>query len=124
MRACASTRVVLVVEDDWIVRSDIVAEFQAHGWLVLETATGEDALSLLRDHHVDAIFTDIQLAGHINGWDVAERSRAVRSDLPVIYTSGNALDRSRRTVGSMFFSKPYVAAEVVEACQKLAGPAT
>lgn len=120
MRAHATTRVALVVEDDVIVRCDIVDELHSHGWLVLETASGEEALALLRDHDVDVVFTDIQLAGHVNGWDVGRVSRETQGDLPIIYTSGNGSDPTRRVDGSLFFSKPYDSAKVVEACHTLA----
>lgn len=124
MRAVAPTRVILVVEDEHILRSDIVAQFEDHGWSVLDAPTGEAALALLRDHHVDVVFTDIQLPGAVNGWDVAEFSRAARADVPVIYTSGNSADRSRRVSGSLFFDKPYNPLAVVEACRKLPDQAT
>jgi hypothetical protein len=39
--------------------------------------------------------------------------------MPVIYTSGNSADRSRSVQDSLFFEKPYDAAEVVEACHPL-----
>ncbi len=120
MRAHASMRVALVVEDDVILRCDIVGALQSHGWLVLDAASGEEALALLTDYHVDVVFTDIQLGGHVNGWDVGQASRATRGDLPIIYTSGNATDRSRRVDGSLFFTKPYDPAKVVEACHTLA----
>jgi hypothetical protein len=51
---------------------------------------------------------------------VAEQFRAARADAPVIYTSGNAADRSREVRGSLFFDKPYLAAEIVDACGRLA----
>lgn len=121
MRAHAMTRVALVVEDDVILRWAIVDELQSHGWLVLEAASGEEALALLKDYHVDVVFTDIQLAGHVDGWEVGQVSREAQGDLPIIYASGNAPDRSRRVDGSLFFAKPYNCAEVVEACHTLAG---
>lgn len=121
MRAYATTRIALVVEDDVLLRSDIVSELQSHGWLVLETPTGEGALALLRTHHVDVVFTDIQLAGRLNGWDVAEVLHDADCDLPIIYTSGAPADPARRPDGSVFFNKPYDSAEVVKACGRLAG---
>jgi hypothetical protein len=36
----------------------------------------------------------------------------------VIYTSGNAMDRSRRVAGSLFFDKPYDQSIVIEACRR------
>jgi CheY-like chemotaxis protein len=115
-----TSRTVLVVEDEWLVREVIAVALQCAGWHVLEASSAEDAIALMRaGHRVDLVFTDIQLAGSLCGWDVAEQCRAVQPDLSIIYASGNAADRSRRVAGSLFFDKPYQPAEVVEACRRL-----
>lgn len=112
--------VVLVVEDEWLVREAIAQAFRHAGWEVLESCTAEAAIAYVRAGlRIDVIFTDIQLGGHLSGWDVAEQFRAARADAPIIYTSGNAADRSRRVRGSLFFDKPYQAAEIVDACRRL-----
>lgn len=116
-----TSRVILVVEDDWIVRDAIAHALRDAGWNVLETDTAENAITLIQaGHRIDLVFTDIQLAGHLSGWDVAEQFRAVQADMPIIYTSGNSVERSRRVAGSLFFEKPYLPAEVVDACRRLA----
>jgi CheY-like chemotaxis protein len=102
------------------VRATIASEFQNAGWRVLETASGEGALTLLQaGQRIDVIITDIHLAGYLNGWDIAEAFRAVNPNIPVIYESGNSVDRSRQVPGSYFFSKPYDPDEVLEACNRL-----
>jgi CheY-like chemotaxis protein len=68
---------------------------------------------------VDVVFTDIGLNGSSSGWAVAEAFRARRADIPVVYASGNAADRSRRVAGSLFFNKPYQPAEILRACETL-----
>jgi two-component system, response regulator PdtaR len=110
--------VILVVEDEWLIRSVIVHALREADFVVLEATTAQDAIALLRagTPRIDAIFTDIQMPGDLCGWDVAENGRALRADLPVIYTSGNAADRSRSVAGSMFFDKPYSTTDVVAAC--------
>jgi CheY-like chemotaxis protein len=119
MRAQATSRLALVVEDEWLVRANIVSELRERGWTVVDTATGEDALALLAGGEVDVMLTDIQLAGPMNGWDVAHAARSAKPDLPVIYASANASDPLRRVEGSLFFSKPYDPADVVAACHLL-----
>ena len=119
MRADAQTRVVLVVEDDCLLRSWIVGEFQSEGWHVLDTASGEEAVVLAYHTPLDAVFTDVQLAGHIDGWDLAEVLRRSDPRIPIVYTSANAAQRSRLVAESLFFDKPYNAAEVIKACADL-----
>lgn len=111
--------VALVVEDEWLVRSDIVDELKAHGLRVLEASTGEAALNLFDMSRIDLLFTDIQLGGALNGWDVAEALRGMWPDLAVIYTSGNCADRSRQVSGGIFINKPYNASKIAETCNEL-----
>jgi CheY-like chemotaxis protein len=117
----AATLVVLVVEDDAILRYSIAHALRGEGWLVLQARTGAEAIAHLdAADRVDVVFTDIQLPGPLSGWDVADACRSSRHDMPVIYTSGNAADRRRAVVGSHFFGKPYDAAAVVTACRQCA----
>ena len=114
-----TSKVALVVEDEWLVRDVITQALRDAGWQVLEASTAEDAIGLLRaGNRIDLVFTDIQLGGVLCGWDIGEHCRAGRADFPVIYASGNAADTSRRVAESLFFNKPYKAADVVAACRK------
>jgi CheY-like chemotaxis protein len=119
MRADGHPCAVLVVEDDWIVRHTIVELFESDGWVVLDAASGEDALRLASSNHVDAVFTDVQLAGVISGWEVAEALRRASPELVIVYASGDAADRTRQVAESRFFVKPYMAEEVIAVCGDL-----
>jgi CheY-like chemotaxis protein len=70
------------------------------------------------------MFTDIQLAGQLSGWDVADELRGLQPDLPIIYTSGNVRDHSREVRGSLFFYKPYDTANIIDACDRLTATAS
>jgi CheY-like chemotaxis protein len=84
---------VLVVEDDWLVREDIVTGLRQHGWTVLEADTGTGALKLLLETKiVHLLITDILLADATTGWEVAEVFRASRPKTPVMYASGTQND--------------------------------
>jgi CheY-like chemotaxis protein len=113
-------RVALIVEDEALLRVQIMGEFQANGWTVLDAASGETAVGYIADHPIDFVFTDIQLAGSMCGWEVAEKIRASAPGVPVVYTSGNAAARSRQVPESLFFDKPYDPADVVAAAEALA----
>ena len=105
-----STRraVVLVVEDDWLVRDFLVSHLQDAGWRVLEADSAEQAIAMLKaGQHIDIVITDIQLKGALTGWDVADAFRAAQPTMPVIYASGNAPEPSRLVPESLFFQKPY-----------------
>jgi CheY-like chemotaxis protein len=119
MGAAAGTCVVLVVEDEALLRASIADELRDKGWQVLEAASGEDALTLLTNNHVDVVFTDIQLAGVMSGWETAEALRATAPDVPILYTSGNGCDPARQVDGSLFIGKPYEPDFIIEACHDL-----
>ena len=120
MCADKRARTALVVEGEAPVRCVIVSLLQDHDWLVLEAGAGEDALDYL-DHPIDVVFTDIQLAGSLNGWDVAEAARKADPEVHVIYTSGNTTDHARKVERSRFFAKPYDCDQVVAACHEFVG---
>jgi len=111
----------LLVEDEWLIRADMAAVFEDAGWEVEEASTGEGAIECLRNGQpIDLLVTDIQLAGYLNGWDVAEAARGVRGDFPVIYASGNPVNPKRSFAGSVFLSKPCCGTEVVKTACELA----
>jgi CheY-like chemotaxis protein len=107
VKASLNGLTVLVVEDDWLVRADIVLALLEEGWTVLEAATGTGAVNVLRETKtVDLLITDIRLADAMTGWDVAEAFRILHPKAPVIYASGNPNNDERRVAGSVFLSKP------------------
>ena len=120
MRASSDGLSVLVVEDDLLVRADIVLGLQQEGWMVLEAATGAGALQMLRDNGVvDLLITDIGLADALTGWDVAEVFRASRPKAPVVYASGGPNNDARQVPGSVFLTKPVVISRLLMTCMEL-----
>jgi CheY-like chemotaxis protein len=110
---------ILVVEDEFFVRECIASYFRDAGWVVVEAESGHRAVAMCRsDMPVDVLFTDIQLNDSVNGWEVAEAFRAARGNIPVIYTSGNPIEPTRRVAGSLYFNKPYQPADILTACQR------
>jgi CheY-like chemotaxis protein len=114
-----AARIVLIVEDDVLVRACVADEFRAYGWHVLEAGSGEHALTLMTNNHVHVVFTDIQLAGVMTGWEMAEALRESSPDVSVVYTSGNACDPTRQVPRSLFLSKPYEGTFAIETCHAL-----
>jgi CheY-like chemotaxis protein len=112
--------VVLLVEDEWLIRADMAAGLEEAGWEVVEASTGKGAIEqLCNGLDIDLLVTDIQLADNLSGWDVAETARQVRPDFAVIYTSGNHRNPSRQVEDSVFLSKPCDCSQLIEAGKKL-----
>lgn len=118
----AAALVILLVEDEFFVRTDIADFLRQAGYVVVEAQTGEEAIAVFDSGtSIDAVFTDINLTGRVNGWDVAQCFRADRPNMPVLYTSGKIIEPGRRVPGSVFLSKPYQHTEVLIACDRLLG---
>jgi len=110
--------VVLVVEDEWLLRDCIAAHLRAAQLRTLEARNGEMALGFLEaGKHIDIVFTDIELGGAIDGWDVGVKFRKVLPRIAVIYTSGNPIRSTLAVPKGLFFAKPYEPDAVVDACR-------
>ena len=111
--------VVLVVEDDVLIRIDVAGAFEASGWAVLEAGSGHAALELCgSDTQVDALITDINLSDGATGWDVAWAFWR-RDAIPVIYMSANSDLPQRRVPQSRFVAKPCLSSALIEQCVHL-----
>jgi CheY-like chemotaxis protein len=111
---------ILVVEDEWFTRLEIMEFLEAHRYRVIEARDGEAATEVLREEvGLDAVVTDIRLHGAMDGWDVAEMARRSHPKIPVVYTSGAAAASERLVSGSVFLRKPYQLDGLLDACRKL-----
>ncbi|MEI9991941.1 MAG: response regulator [Rhizomicrobium sp.] len=120
----AHTPVVLLVEDEWLVRMEIADALAEQGWLVEEAGSGEAAMAYLAcEKPLDILITDIRLAGPLDGWDVAQAGRRAFPELPVIYASASPRDDSRMVPGGVFLGKPSRTELLVTVCKRLLGPA-
>ncbi|CAN5384945.1 hypothetical protein BH23ACT3_BH23ACT3_14230 [soil metagenome] len=103
---------ILLVEDDELVRDVAAARLRALCYDVAEAADGHSALEMLRDSPPFALlFTDVVMPGGIDGRQLADAARALRPDLPVLFTSGYSEDaiahHGRLDPGVDLLSKPY-----------------
>jgi PAS domain S-box-containing protein len=106
------TETIMVVEDDAFVRSFVVKRLESLGYAVVTAVDGNDALrKLATDIHIDILFTDIVMPGGIDGWELADQAKQIQPGLPVLLTSGYALEtlvqQGRLQPGAMVLSKPY-----------------
>jgi PAS domain S-box-containing protein len=107
---------ILVCEDDADVRLFTADTLRDLGYRVIEADSGEEALRLLGDEpEVALLFTDVVLPG-ITGAVLAEKAKAMRPDLPVLYTTGYArnaiVHHGRLDAGVELLSKPFTRADL------------
>jgi PAS domain S-box-containing protein len=103
---------ILVVEDDELVRQHVVVQLTSMGYQVEASANGEAALKLLSERtDFDLLFSDIVMPGGMNGWQLANRARALHPWLCILLTSGYADSASALSGqpdgGLMLLTKPY-----------------
>lgn len=110
---------LLVVEDEALIRQLIVLELEDAGYDIIEAENGDEALDALRRYPaIELLITDIRLPGGLNGWDIAEQARAMRHDLPVIYATGYT-GELRIVPGGEFLRKPYKPSFLIERIEAL-----
>jgi CheY-like chemotaxis protein len=115
---------VLIAEDEEVLRVLAESILQDHGYSVLTAADGAEALALIEIHDVDLLFTDIHM-GETNGLDLAVAAVGQKPGIDVLYTSGVGVTdgtRARFVEGSAFLPKAYRLEDLVAAVAKLIGP--
>ena len=110
---------ILIAEDDPFVRSSVIRRVEALGYRVVAAINGKEALQQLRtDPGIDMLFTDIVMPGGMSGWELADQARRIRPGLPVLFTSGYALEtlveQGRAHAQSIVLTKPYRKSELAQ----------
>ncbi|MCK8779703.1 type II toxin-antitoxin system ParD family antitoxin [Rhizobium sp. NTR19] len=98
-------KTVLLVEDDHLIRSTTAEMLKEHGFVVLEAASAEDALTALQTLPVDVLVTDLNLPG-ISGSELAEQARTVRPNALIVYATGDP-GTVRKETDAIIVTKPY-----------------
>lgn len=80
--------VVLVVEDDGLVRLTTADYLESCGYLVLQADSTAAAKLCFEGNAIDLVFTDVQMPGGQNGVDLAAWVQTNHPRVPVIVTSG------------------------------------
>ncbi len=116
--AAVSRRLVLLVEDNELVRitsADMIANL---GHDVIEAGGGEAALRVLETRPVDLLMTDIGLPG-IDGLQLMELARRLRPGIAVVLSSGRPIDQSVPDV--TWLPKPYDGSALADAISRALG---
>jgi DNA-binding NtrC family response regulator len=84
--------IVLVVEDEPLILLGMQEALEGGGYVLLTARNGADAIALLDSRHLEiaGVITDIRLGNGPTGWEVARHARGLRSDIAIVYTSGDS----------------------------------
>lgn len=117
--------VVLIVEDDFLIRMDAVDMIRAADFDVVEAANADEAILILEDRpDITVVFTDVQMPGSMDGLKLAAAIRGRWPPIKIVATSGRAkVAEHDLPSGSRFLRKPYSALEIVGTLRELTGAA-
>ncbi len=112
---------VLVVEDEALIRMDVADDLEQAGFNVLEAGNTDEALSLLRSHpEIQALFTDIEMPGSMNGLTLAAMVHDRWPPIKIIVTSGRVRVRKfDLPEDALFVPKPYSNGQVISSLRDL-----
>ncbi|MCC2650053.1 MAG: response regulator receiver protein [Microvirga sp.] len=108
--------VVLVVEDQPLVRMTAADELEEAGFRVLEAANADEALEVLEAQAqlVQVLFTDIDMPGSMDGMELAERVYRRWPHVLLLISSGHARPHPDEIPDhGHFVPKPYIGATLV-----------
>ena len=113
--------VVLIVEDDFLLRMDAADMIKAAGFEVVEAGNADQAIEVLEGRpDITVVFTDIQMPGSMDGLKLARAVRGRWPPIKIIATSGRLhVDEGDLPEGGRFLPKPYSHAQITRVLREL-----
>jgi two-component system response regulator AtoC len=111
----AERKQVLVVDDEPNLRRVLSAQLGRDGYDVHTAEDGEQGLTMLREHHIDLVITDLRMP-KVDGMELLRQALAMDPELPVVIitahgTVDNAVE-ALKTGAFDYITKPFDQAEV------------
>ncbi|WP_074078312.1 response regulator [Microvirga massiliensis] len=115
---------VLVVEDETLVRMFAADFLDEAGFKVFEARDADEALTILQARpDIQAVITDVEMPGPLNGCDLARVVQERWPGVRVIATSGRAQPLADDWPEDIpFITKPYLPNTIVDLVKRLARP--
>ncbi len=122
--AFSSPKTILVVDSEIIVRMTLSEYLRQCGYRVVEAASGEEALTVLKDSElpIDVTLAEVELRGEIDGFQLAAWIRSRRPGIAVVLAGTPT--RAAKAAGDLcedgpMMSKPYDPQLVVDRIKRL-----
>ncbi|MFW6223669.1 MAG: ATP-binding protein, partial [Spirochaetota bacterium] len=114
---------VLLVEDDDAIRSMLARILREHGYTVMETQSGGEALLIAEDENtrIDLLVTD-QVMPHITGLRLSERIRELRPEIGLLLLSGypeEFPEGNQLPDGAVFLPKPFEPEDLLRSVRRV-----
>ena len=104
--------VVLVVENDVLLRLVTASNLRDAGFEVIEAANSAEAIRILDRIPVDVLFSDIDMPGKMDGLALAKWVHQRQVDTTIILTSGGGRPLGDAKEYATFLPKPYAITDV------------
>jgi two-component system, response regulator PdtaR len=113
--------VILVVEDDAVIRMGAVDLVIDAGFEALEASSADEAIRILETHpDIHLVFTDTGMSGSMDGLKLAHYILDRWPPVKLIVVSGKMIvEESHLPIGARFFPKPYMENSIVEAMHSM-----
>ena len=113
---------ILVVEDEPLIRMNLVDTLHDGGFTTEECGDGKAACQCIdKCGEMQGLITDIRLGDGPNGWDVARHARRRFPHIAVLYVTGDSVAEwtSEGVPNSLIMQKPYAEAQLMTAIASL-----
>ncbi len=123
MKKAAPTPVVLVVEDELMLRMRAVDIVEDAGFVPIEAVNADDAIHNLESRDdIAVLFTDIQMPGSMDGLRLAHVAHTRWPHIKIILVSGQiAVTEADKPEDSKFFPKPLEIQQMILELQNMVG---
>ena len=123
MKPSDSPPVVLVVEDEMVLRMRAVDIVEDAGFVPIEAVSADEAIKVLESHDdISLLFTDIEMPGSMDGLKLAHAVHARWPHIKIILVSGQiAVTDADKPEDSRFFPKPFEIQQMILELQKMVG---
>src|SRR6266576_4977935 len=115
--------VVLVVEDEYLLRLNAADMIRAADFQVIEAASADEAIAILESRDdIAVVFTDIQMPGSMDGLKLARAVRGRWPPIKIVTTSGRVeIAETDLPEGGRFLPKPYRPHQIAGVLREVTG---
>jgi signal transduction histidine kinase/CheY-like chemotaxis protein len=120
-----ASRVLLLIDDEVVVRQTLGQLLRAVGHTILEADSGPQGLAILQTHAVHCVLTDLGMP-EMTGWEVARAVKESHPTLPVLLLTGwgesQTANRPEEGFVDRILGKPVRLVALLAAIAELTGP--
>jgi two-component sensor histidine kinase/FixJ family two-component response regulator len=115
--------IVLVVEDDMVLRMRAVDVVEDAGFTPLEAVNADEAIAILESRpDISLLYTDVQMPGSMDGLKLAHAVHGRWPHIKIILVSGQvAITDDEKPRNSRFFGKPISMKQIVSELHEMIG---